>query len=356
MMGLSAIPAPRNKTGRPDGTVAVPPVLQVNELKTHFVVDDALVRAVDGVSLSIRRGETVAVVGESGSGKTVTGLSIMRLLMRTPARIVGGTIEFHGKDGTLRDLVHLPESAMTAIRGSEISMIFQDPMSSLNPLFTIGDQLCETIRYHRGGTRAAATAIAVDTLEHVGFAHAATRLGDYPHQLSGGMRQRVMIAIALSCNPRLLIADEPTTALDVTIQAQIVELLKELQRERDMAMLFITHDLALIGEVAHRVAVMYAGQVVEDGPTEEVLQSPHHPYTRALLDCIPHRRYGDGGNTLKPIPGAVPNLSEPVRGCRFAPRCTFAETRCHEGETALRDVSERRRTRCLRWEELAGAL
>jgi len=356
MTGLSATPTAGNGAGRPDGTVAATLVLQVNELKTHFVTDDAVARAVDGVSLSIRRGETVAVVGESGSGKTVTGLSIMRLLMRTPARIVGGTMEFHGKDGTLRDLVRLPESAMTGVRGSEISMIFQDPMSSLDPLFTIGDQLCETIRYHRGGTRVAAVKSAVEILAHVGFAHAASRLGDYPHQLSGGMRQRVMIAIALSCNPRLLIADEPTTALDVTIQAQIVELLKELQRERDMAMLFITHDLALVGEVAHRVAVMYAGQVVEDGPTEEVLRSPHHPYTRALLDCIPHRRYGDEGNTLKPIPGTVPDPSKPVRGCRFAPRCAFAEARCRENDTPLREVSETRRTRCLRWEDLLEAL
>jgi oligopeptide/dipeptide ABC transporter ATP-binding protein len=328
-------------------------LLSLRELKTHFFTDSGVVRAVDGVTLRVRAGETLAIVGESGSGKSVTGLSIMRLLARTTARIVGGEILLRKRDGDLIDLAGLPEDAMERVRGRDIAMIFQDPMSSLNPVFTIGDQIAEPIRLHHRLDRRAAMLEAVRLLEQVGISDPEKRVHSYPHQLSGGMRQRVMIAIALAAKPRLLIADEPTTALDVTIQAQIVALLKHLQRLHGMAMIFITHDLKLVAEVADRVAVMYASEVVEEGLVAEVLARPRHPYTRALMDCIPRRDYeAPGQRRLKPIPGLLPDPLSPPPGCRFHARCEFGRQQCAAGRPALEQIGERHAVRCIRWREI----
>ncbi|WP_051469795.1 ABC transporter ATP-binding protein [Chelativorans sp. J32] len=329
------------------------PVLMVRDLKTHFFTEAGVVKAVNGVSLSVSEGETLAVVGESGSGKSVTGLTVMRLLSRTTARVVGGSIEFCDRNGKVVDVLGLSEAAMQRVRGHDIAMIFQDPMSSLNPVFTIGDQIAEPIRIHKGLDRRQAREQALDLLRQVGISDPEQRIDNYPHQLSGGMRQRVMIAVALACDPRLLIADEPTTALDVTIQAQIIALLKRLQGERRMAMIFVTHDLKLVDEIADRVAVMYASQVVEEGPVKTVLARPRHPYTRALLDCIPSRRDASGGRRkLRPIPGTLPNPLSPPLGCRFHSRCAFAAERCKAIEPALEAVGEDHVTRCLRWKEI----
>jgi oligopeptide/dipeptide ABC transporter ATP-binding protein len=334
-----------------------PELLRVEDLRTYFETPMGLVRAVDGGSLSIAPGEALGIVGESGSGKSVTGLSIMRLLARTPARIMGGRVMFQGASGAARDLLHLSEAEMRHVRGREIAMIFQDPMSSLNPVLTIGDQIAEAIVHHRRLGHGAALEVACGLLDQVGIAAPGERLKDYPHQLSGGMRQRVMIAIALACDPRLLIADEPTTALDVTIQAQIISVLKDLQAERGMAMIFITHDLGLVEEVADRVAVMYAGQVVEEGKVKEILNRPKHPYTRALLECNPHRVLAAGGTAtgaaaLRPIPGSPPDLSRLPHGCRFHPRCGFAIDACRAGEVRLEAADPGHATRCLRWRDL----
>jgi oligopeptide/dipeptide ABC transporter ATP-binding protein len=324
-------------------------VLRIEDLRTYFHTDAGVVRAVNGVTLSVAEGETLAIVGESGSGKSVTGLTIMRLLARTPGRVEGGTIRFRGRDGHLVDLLGLPEDRMAQVRGRDIAMIFQDPMSSLNPVFSVGDQIGESIRIHRRATRQDARAQAIELLRQVGITDPEQRVDDYPHQLSGGMRQRVMIAIALACDPKLLIADEPTTALDVTIQAQIIALLKALQRERNMAMIFVTHDLKLVEEIADHVAVMYASQIVEQGPVAEILTRPRHPYTRALLDCTPH---GARNRRLSPIPGTLPNPISPPQGCRFHPRCRFAKKACVAGEPPLEEVSADHVTRCIRWREI----
>jgi oligopeptide/dipeptide ABC transporter ATP-binding protein len=324
-------------------------VLRIEDLRTYFHTDAGVVRAVNGVTLSVAEGETLAIVGESGSGKSVTGLTIMRLLARTPGRVEGGSIRFRGRDGHVVDLLDLSEDRMAAIRGRDIAMIFQDPMSSLNPVFSVGDQIAESIRIHRRASRQDARAQAIDLLRQVGITDPEQRVDDYPHQLSGGMRQRIMIAIALACDPRLLIADEPTTALDVTIQAQIIALLKALQRERNMAMIFVTHDLKLVEEIADQVAVMYASQIVEQGPAAELLSRPRHPYTRALLDCTPH---GSRNRRLSPIPGSLPNPIAPPGGCRFHPRCRFAREACVAGEPPLEEVSADHVTRCIRWREI----
>ncbi|UJQ94254.1 ABC transporter ATP-binding protein [Mariluticola halotolerans] len=328
-------------------------VLSVRDLKTHFFTDVGVIKAVNGVSLSIREGETLAIVGESGSGKSVTGLTVMRLLERTSARVVDGEITFVNRDGRLMDLLSLSDAEMERVRGHDIAMIFQDPMSSLNPVFTIGDQIAEPIRIHQHLDKKQARAKALDLLTQVGISDPESRIDAYPHQLSGGMRQRVMIAVALACDPRLLIADEPTTALDVTIQAQIIALLKTLQEERQMAMIFVTHDLKLVDEIADRVAVMYASQVVEEGPVHEVLARPRHPYTQALLECIPGGRPGAVARELKPIPGALPNPLSPPEGCRFHPRCRHAAEICTSGAPELDAVTPDHVTRCLRWKELA---
>jgi peptide/nickel transport system ATP-binding protein len=311
------------------------PLLRVRELRTWLDAGASPVRAVDGVSFDVGSGETFALLGESGCGKTMTALSIMRLLPEAAA-IVGGAVELEG-----RDLLQLPEAAMRDVRGRRIAMIFQEPMVSLNPVMTVGEQIGEALRRHRGLRGAALRARVRELLEAVRIPDPARRAGEYPHQLSGGMKQRVMIAMALACDPQLLVADEPTTALDVTIQAQILDLLRELQRARGMSLLLITHDLALVSGTAHRVGVMYAGELVEAGPRESFFARPAHPYSRALFDSIPgrHKR----GAALAVIPGSVPALDREFVGCRFAERCEHAWDRCraeappwYEGEGGLR--------------------
>lgn len=312
------------------------PLLRVEGLRTQFRTRDGIVRAVDGVSFDVQAGETLAIVGESGCGKSVTAMSILRLLPMPPARIVGGKIEFEG-----RDLLGLSEDEMRDVRGNLISMIFQEPMTSLNPVLTIGDQVAEALMLHRGLDRKAALARAIEMLNKVQIPEAARRIGQYPHQLSGGMRQRVMIAMALACDPRLLIADEPTTALDVTIQAQILELMRNLGRETGASIILITHDLGVVAEMAQRVVVMYAGRKVEQASVESLFANPRHPYTVGLLGSMPHL-----GGSLKEaedappkrlveIPGMVPSLKEDTPGCLFAPRCPRASERCRNEVPAL---------------------
>jgi oligopeptide/dipeptide ABC transporter ATP-binding protein len=336
----------------PEGGPAA--LLRIESLQVEFDTPRGRLRAVDGVDLTVAAGETLGVVGESGSGKSVTGLAAMRLLGRTTGRVMGGQILFRRRDGTIVDLATLPENAMQRIHGREIAMVFQDPLSSLDPVFTIGEQLIETIcQHHRCGTSAARHR-AAELLTQVGIAGAEARLASYPHQLSGGMRQRVVIAMALAGDPALLIADEPTTALDVTVQAQIVALLKGLQRERRMAMVFVTHDLNLVLEVADRVAVMYAGRVVEAGPTAAVLAKPLHPYTRALLRCNPHHLLVDASaGPLEPIPGTTADPLDPPPGCRFHPRCPYAIEACRRIDPPAEVPAPGRSTRCIRWAELA---
>ena len=330
------------------------PLLAIEGLRTWFTTQAGIVKAVDGVDLTIGRGETLAVVGESGSGKSVLGLSIMGLVARPAGRIVAGRIGFTGADGTARDLTALSPGAMRRLRGREIAMIFQDPMTSLDPLFTVGEQIAETLRQHEGMGRRDADRAAIRLLELVEIPAAARRMADYPHQMSGGMRQRVMIAISLACRPALLIADEPTTALDVTIQAQILELLKRLQRELGMAILFVTHNLGIVAELAHRVMVMYAGRVLESGAVREVFRAPGHPYTSGLLACVPRLGRGRLGERLSAIPGAVASPFSPPPGCAFAPRCAAATAECDAGMPALRGESTAcptgvRQVRCVQW-------
>ncbi len=308
------------------------PLLDVQGLKTYFFTRDGVVRAVDGVSFSVGRGETLAVVGESGCGKSVTSLSILRLIASPPGRTVEGRVVFEG-----RDLLALPEPEMRKIRGDAISMIFQEPMTSLNPVLTIGHQIAEALVLHRGLAHDAAEIRAVEMLRLVRMPEPERRVVQYPHQLSGGMRQRVMIAMALACEPRLLIADEPTTALDVTIQAQILDLMRELKTRTGAAIMLITHDLGVVAEMAQRVVVMYAGRKVEEASVIDLFARPRHPYTRGLLDSIPklgaatqERRPSDGaaGGRLAEIAGTVPSLLQPIIGCAFAPRCAYATERC----------------------------
>src|SRR5271155_5484750 len=291
------------------------PILEVADLRTWFFTRDGVVRAVDGVSFHVIPGETLAIVGESGCGKSVTALSILRLIPSPPGRIVSGAIRFAG-----RDLLGLSEAEMRQVRGNEISMIFQEPMTSLNPVLTIGRQIAETLTLHQGLGHRAALAKAADMLRLVHIPEADRRIGEYPHQLSGGQRQRVMIAMALACDPKLLLADEPTTALDVTIQAQILALLRDLQERFSMGLLLITHDLAVVAENAQRVIVMYAGRIVENAPVRELFARPAHPYTRGLLDSIPTAG-GPVRRRLRAIEGIVPDLRKPPPGCRFAERC-----------------------------------
>jgi len=302
----------------------MPPLLEVKDLHTEFRTGAGVVPAVDGISYTVERGETVAIVGESGSGKTAGALSILRLIPDPPGRTTRGEILFAG-----RDLLRLSDEEIRQVRGSDIGMIFQEPMTSLNPVLTIGRQITETIEQHRGADRAAAHKRAVELLGLVGIADPVRRLKQYPHQLSGGMRQRIMIAIALACDPKLIIADEPTTALDVTIQAQILDLMVELQDRLGMSILLITHDLGVVAETCEDVVVMYAGRVVERGPVDGVFGSPQHPYTEALLQSIPVLGMARH-EPLRVIRGAVPSpLHWPV-GCRFAPRCDYAFEKCAE--------------------------
>jgi oligopeptide/dipeptide ABC transporter ATP-binding protein len=298
-------------------------LLEVNDLQTHFFTRAGVVRAVDGISFEIERGRTLGIVGESGCGKSVTALSIMGLIPKPPAKIVNGEVLFEG-----RDLTTLPERQLEDVRGKEIAMIFQDPMTSLNPTLTIGTQITETIRRHFDVSKGQARKRAIELLEEVQIPNAAARLDDYPHRYSGGMRQRVMIAIALSCNPKLLIADEPTTALDVTVQAQVLDLLEDLRDEHEMAMIIITHDMGVVAEAADEIVVMYAGQIVEQASVNALFDSPEHPYTEALLGALPQLE-GEGvrQGRLTAIPGRPPDLIEPPPACRFAPRCPFANDR-----------------------------
>jgi peptide/nickel transport system ATP-binding protein len=304
-------------------------LLEVSDLVTEFRTEHGTVRAVDQVSFEIRAGETLGVVGESGSGKSVTALSIMRLVASPPGRIASGAVRYRG-----RDLLDLPERDMREIRGHKISMIFQEPMTSLNPVFTAGDQVAEAVRLHQRKTRAQALDVAVEMFRLVGIPSPVERLKSYPHQLSGGMRQRVMIAMALACRPDLLIADEPTTALDVTIQAQILDLLGKLQRELGMSILLITHDLGVVAESCEEVVVMYAGRVVERAKTEDLFAAPRHHYTAGLLRSVPS--YGaETRARLQEIPGMVPSLHQLPRGCKFQDRCPAVQERCRADEPAL---------------------
>jgi oligopeptide/dipeptide ABC transporter ATP-binding protein len=311
-------------------------ILEVNDLKTHFFTREGVVRAVDGVSFPLEKGETLGIVGESGCGKSVTALSIMGLIPKPPARIVGGSILFEG-----RELTKLKDRELEDIRGKEIAMIFQDPMTSLNPTIKISTQITEVLRRHLDVSKEGARKRAVELLEEVRIPKAAERLDDYPHRFSGGMRQRVMIAIALACNPKLLIADEPTTALDVTIQAGILDLLDELRREHDMSMIIITHDMGVVAETADNIAVMYAGQLVEYAPALDLFDRSEHPYTEALLAALPQLE-GEGirDGRLTAIPGLPPSLIDPPDACRFAPRCPYADTQdsCTREEPALREI------------------
>jgi oligopeptide/dipeptide ABC transporter ATP-binding protein len=335
---------------------AVTPLLEVRHLRTHFFTDAGVVKSVEDVSFSLATGETLAVVGESGSGKSVTSLSIMGLIPNPPGRIVGGEIRFRTRDSSIVDLAKLPGKAMRKLRGRDIAMIFQEPMTSLDPVFTVGDQIAEAVALHLGLDRAASMKRALEMLELVEIPAAAQRIREYPHQLSGGMRQRVMIALALSCNPSLLIADEPTTALDVTIQAQILALLGKLQREIGMAVLFITHNLGVVAEIADRVVVMYSGRVVEEGDVHTLFKSPRHPYTRGLLACLPRRVLDDEAarstRRLRAIPGQVASPLDPLPGCAFAPRCALVEDACRAAMPPLADITAGVRSRCLRWRAL----
>jgi oligopeptide/dipeptide ABC transporter ATP-binding protein len=325
------------------------PILSVRDLQTHFFTDAGVVRAVDGVSFDVHAGRTLAVVGESGSGKSVSALSILRLVQQPPGRIVGGSVRFRG-----RELLDLSPREMRAIRGKEISMIFQEPMTSLNPVFTCGEQIIETIVLHEKLSRHAARQRAIEMLDLVGIPSAAQRVDEYPHQMSGGMRQRVMIAMALACRPSVLIADEPTTALDVTIQAQILELLRRLQQEMGMAVILITHDLGVVAETADQVAVMYAGRVVEYCEVRAAFKRPLHPYTAGLQASLP--RLDATQERLRVIPGSVPNPAHFPIGCRFHPRCPVAQNRCLT-DPALAEIEPAHLSRCLRADEIAaGAL
>ena len=310
----------------------MPPLLEVKELHTEFRTGAGIVRAVDGISYTVDPGETVAIVGESGSGKSVGALSIMRLIPDPPGRITGGEVWFAG-----RDLMTLSEEEMRRMRGSEIGMVFQEPMTSLNPVLTIGRQLTETVETHLGMTASQSHARAVELLSLVGIPDGARRLRQFPHQFSGGMRQRIMIAMALACNPSLVLADEPTTALDVTIQAQILELMKSLSRRLGAAIMMITHNLGVVARYADRVNVMYAGKIVERATAREIYANPRHPYTLGLLRSVP-RLDEPRRSRLQPIPGQPPDLSRLPGGCSFAPRCAYAIDRCREEEPPLAPV------------------
>jgi len=320
------------------------PLLEIRSLTTWFFTEDGVVRAVEDVSFEIFPGEIVSLVGESGCGKSVTGLSLLRLIPMPPGKILKGELLFEG-----RDLLGLEEREMEKVRGNDISMIFQEPMTSLNPVFTIGNQIIEALQLHQNLDKKEARTRAIEMLDRVRIPSSEVRIDSYPHQLSGGMRQRAMIAMALSCQPKLLIADEPTTALDVTIQAQVLRLLKEIQREMGMAVMLITHDLGVVSEIADRVAVMYAGRIVESGPIEAIFGKMRHPYTRGLLESIPH--LDEKRKRLNAIPGQVPNPMNLPGGCKFHPRCHLMIDECKREEPPLFKVNGNHFSRCIRWKE-----
>ncbi|WP_248928355.1 ABC transporter ATP-binding protein [Paenibacillus hamazuiensis] len=323
-------------------------LLEVQQLKTYFKTDQGTAPSVNGVSFSVNRGETLAIVGESGCGKSVTSLSIMGLVA-SPGEIVGGEIRFEG-----RDLLKLNRKELRKLRGNEISMIFQEPMTSLNPVFTVGFQISEVFRVHQGLDKPAARQKSMEMLEKVGIPNAGKVVDSFPHQLSGGMRQRVMIAMALACRPKLLIADEPTTALDVTIQAQILELIDTLAKEQNTGVILITHDLGVVAEMADRVVVMYAGQIVEEASVYDLFAHPRHPYTIGLLGSLP--KLDEQKDELASIPGMVPHLLDMPSGCSFHPRCPFAASECAKMNPELAPVkhTEGHRVRCLRAEEVSA--
>jgi peptide/nickel transport system ATP-binding protein len=322
-------------------------LLDIRGLKTHFRTDAGMVGAVDGVDLTIGRGETLSIVGESGCGKTVTAMTVLKLIAMPPGKIVAGSVLWKG-----RDLVPLPADEMQHIRSKEIAIVFQEPMTSLNPVYTVGGQIAEVVRLHQGLNRREAIDKAIEMLRLVHVPAPERRVQEYPHQLSGGMRQRVMIAMALACSPELLIADEPTTALDVTIQAQILDLLTEMKEKFGMAIMLITHAMGVVAEVAQRVAVMYAGRVVEEAPVEELFARPLHPYTQGLIRSIPRLDKGVKGSggrkrRLDAISGTVPSLLAPPPGCRFAPRCTLATAGCTAAVPELRAVGPNHKVACI---------
>jgi len=331
----------------PQSAEAAGPVLDVRGLTTNFYTEDGVVRAVRDVSFTVMPGETLGVVGESGCGKSITGLSVMRLVPDPPGRIDAGAVLLEG-----RDLLGLSEAEMRDVRGRKLSMIFQDPMTSLNPVLTIGRQIGESLRRHLGLTRAQARARSIELLKMVGIPHAGQRVDEFPHQFSGGMRQRVMIAIALACNPRLVIADEPTTALDVTIQAQILELMKSLQAEHDSGLVMITHSMGVVAGMADRVQVMYAGSIVETATTAEIFANPRHPYTVGLMQSIPRLDARDKAR-LQPIGGLPPELIDPPDACPFAPRCTYARPACLEARPPLQAVTAEHASACWFWDEVS---
>jgi len=318
------------------------PLLEIRGLKTHFATDDGIVRAVDGVDLTIEKGETLGVVGESGCGKTVTAMSILKLIAMPPGRIVEGRIMFEG-----RDLVPLTSRALDEVRAKKIGFIFQEPMTSLKPVLTIGEQIAESLRRHEGLSGRDALDRTVEMLKLVQIPNAPARVQDYPYQFSGGMRQRVMIAMALACKPKLVIADEPTTALDVTIQAQILDLLQDMKERFGMAVMLITHAMGVVAETAQRVVVMYAGKIVEEAPVGTLFEDPRHPYTQGLIRSIPRIDLDSAHKTrLEAIGGSVPIMINPPPGCRFAPRCRHAMSLCTEREPALREIAPGHRMAC----------
>ncbi len=331
----------------PNGSAegAMEPILQVQDLEVEFLTDHGWVTVVDGVSFDVHAGETLGLVGESGSGKTVTSLSIMRLIPSPPGRIRAGRILFQG-----RDLAAMSEAELSDLRGNDIAMVFQESMTSLNPAFTIGDQIAEVVRRHRSCSRRQARDRAIEVLELVQIPHPAERLDSYPHEFSGGMRQRAAIAMALACDPKLLIADEPTTALDVTVQAQVLDLLRHLQDELGMAVLFVTHNLGVVADLCDRVTVMYAGRIAETATVDALFAEPRHPYTEGLLQSMP--QLGERGQRLPSIPGTPPMPWMMPAGCRFHPRCPYAETACEAEHVPLVDVDTSHQTRCRRVHQL----
>ncbi|HEY63172.1 MAG TPA: ABC transporter ATP-binding protein [Caldilineae bacterium] len=321
-------------------------LLEVKNLRTQFFTQDGIVHAVNGISYTVDEGETLAIVGESGCGKSVGVMSLIRLIPQPPGKIVDGEVWFDGQD-----LLKLNEDELRQVRGNRIAMIFQDPMTSLNPVLTIGQQVGEALQLHLGMSKQQARQRSIELLEMVGIPDAAKRIDDYPHQFSGGMRQRVMIAMGLSCNPQLLIADEPTTALDVTIQAQIIDLVKRLKREVGMAIIWITHDLGVVAGLAERVIVMYAGYIVEEAPVRDLYADPRHPYTLGLLRSIPRLDKGRQ-KKLQPIEGLPPDLLDPPKGCPFAPRCSYRIDRCEEENPPLETVAREHKVAC--WVDVKG--
>ncbi len=322
-----------------------PPLLEVTDLDVDFATDHGWERVVNHVSFTVDRGETLGLVGESGSGKSVTCMALTALIPMPPGRVAGGSVRLEG-----RELIGMPAAELEQVRGAEVANIFQEPMTSLNPAFTVGEQIAEMVRRHKGLSRRAARGRAVEMLDRVGIPNASRRAEEYPHQFSGGMRQRVMIAMAVSCEPKLLIADEPTTALDVTIQAQVLDLLRDMQAELGMSVVFITHDLGVVAHSCDHVVVLYGGRVMEEAPIDELYFRPAHPYTEGLLTAMP--QIGPRAGRLASIPGSTPVPSSLPAGCVFNPRCPYVVERCREGEIPLVEVGPGHRSRCVRVSEL----